>query len=149
MKVKLSDILIQCIFLKESMELEEVLSFLLDPLLEFFTSKKDDVLKQLIKREYTRSTAVGGRIALPHVRLDTMVQTKASLGICKKGLKCFDSPSKEPVQLVLLLLSPQKQTSEYLKYLAKSVMVLSELQKNLKSIEKPKDALDFIRRIEN
>jgi fructose-specific phosphotransferase system IIA component len=97
-----------------------ILSMILDHLVQKKKIDKDDkneILKVIIKREEMGSTAIGNHIALPHARLDSIKDIVICIAISKDGLD-FDSLDQEPVNVVAMLLSNQKEAGLHLKMLA-------------------------------
>jgi len=78
---------------------------------------KKDIIKALMHREDMGSTAIGGSIALPHARLDLIKNFVVCVGISREGFD-FDSLDEEPVSIIVLLLSNQKEAGLHLKMLA-------------------------------
>jgi len=78
---------------------------------------KKDILKIILQREEIGSTAIGGYIALPHARIDSIKDVMLCLCIASEGLD-FDSLDQEPVNIIALLLSNQKEAGLHLKMLA-------------------------------
>ena len=99
---------------------KQILSHLLDHFIQKKKIKKTDkneILKALLQREEMGSTAIGGRIALPHARIDSAKKIVVGLMISKEGIN-FESLDQEPVNIVALLLSSQKEAGLHLKMLA-------------------------------
>lgn len=82
-------------------------------------SKKDkkEVFKSILQREEMGSTAIGNHIAFPHARTNLVKDIVICVGISKEGID-FDSLDQEPVNIVALLLSNQKEAGLHLKMLA-------------------------------
>lgn len=78
---------------------------------------KKEILKALLRREEMGSTAIGGGIALPHARLTSINNIVICIGVSAPGIE-FDSLDQEPVNIVTLLLSNQKEAGLHLKMLA-------------------------------
>lgn len=86
---------------------------------------KKDIIKALIHREDMGSTAIGGSIALPHARLESIKHFMVCVGVAKNGVD-FDSLDDEPVSIIVLLLSNQKEAGLHLKMLALWARVLRD-----------------------
>ena len=82
-------------------------------------SKKDkkEVSKAIFQREDMGSTAIGNHIAFPHARTNSVKDIVICIGISKEGID-FDSLDQEPVNIIALLLSNQKEAGLHLKMLA-------------------------------
>lgn len=107
--------------------------------------KKKDLLAQLLAREKMGSTAIGNGIALPHVRVDNIKNIILGVGISAAGIE-FDSLDSEPVYVVFLIISSQKEAGLHLKMLAHVAQLIKDkyFVKNLREAETPPDALRVI-----
>jgi mannitol/fructose-specific phosphotransferase system IIA component (Ntr-type) len=97
-----------------------VFTIMLDALIaakQIASKDKTSILKTLIKREEMGSTAIGGRIAFPHARISMVKDLVLCVAISSEGVD-FDSLDQEPVNVISLLLSNQKEAGLHLKMLA-------------------------------
>jgi nitrogen PTS system EIIA component len=97
-----------------------ILSSILDHLIEkkkIDAEKKKEILKVLLQREEMGSTAIGGHIALPHARISSIENILVCFAISNAGVN-FDSLDQEPVNIIALLISNQKEAGLHLKMLA-------------------------------
>ena len=83
-------------------------------LAELLVSKTDiddvDELKEAIwKRETTRTTGIGGGIAVPHGKTDGVDTLRMAIGRTAEPID-FGSIDRKPVELIILLASPLDQT---------------------------------------
>ncbi len=78
---------------------------------------KKEISKAIFQREEMGSTAIGNHIAFPHARTNSVKDIIICVGISKEGID-FDSLDQEPVNIVALLLSNQKEAGLHLKMLA-------------------------------
>ena len=78
---------------------------------------KKEISKAIFQREGMGSTAIGNHIAFPHARTNSVKDIIICIGISKEGIE-FDSLDQEPVNIVALLLSNQKEAGLHLKMLA-------------------------------
>ena len=105
-----------------------ILSSLLDQLIsvgKVDSNNKREILKALVEREKMGSTAIGGGIAIPHARLDCIKKFVVGVAISREGVD-FDSLDEEPVCVLVLLLSQQKEAGLHLKMLAFMARVLRD-----------------------
>jgi mannitol/fructose-specific phosphotransferase system IIA component (Ntr-type) len=71
------------------------------------------VLKVLMNREQTMSTAIPNGIAIPHAKTNTVQDLTVAVGIKKSGLD-FDSALDDKTHIIVLTLaSPEKSQSLY------------------------------------
>lgn len=117
-------------------------------LFEIKAVSRDDALKQLVRklnetcdgfneqqalqalreREAVLPTVIAPGVALPHARLDGMERPLVAIATTQAGIE-FDA-DKEPVNLILLVLTPKSDPSAYLR-------VLSMLSGALKDVNVP------------
>lgn len=80
-------------------------------------AEPEDVAAVLLEREHLGSTGIGGGIAIPHGKLETVKSIAIGFGRSVKGIE-FNSLDKRPVHLFFLLLTPEHSTGGHLKVLA-------------------------------
>ncbi|HKL21080.1 MAG TPA: PTS sugar transporter subunit IIA [Tichowtungia sp.] len=85
-------------------------------------------LEALKEREAVLPTVIAPGVALPHARLDEMERPLVAIATTKTGI-AFDA-DKDPVHLILLVLTPKSDPSAYLR-------VLSMLSGALKDVDVP------------
>ncbi len=129
---------------------KSILTFLVDNLIS--TKKidkgcKKEVIKALLHREEMGSTAIGGGIALPHARLEGIKRVTLCIGISKEGVD-FDSLDGEPVHVIVLLLSNQKEAGLHLKSLAFLARILKDKNfvRRLTTVTTPDEVISLLQR---
>lgn len=92
-------------------------------------------------REAIRSTGFKG-IAIPHVRIDEILEPTVGIGISKEGID-FESLDSEPVSIVVLFTMPSGSDKEYLGFLAQVMMALrsDDFCEKLTSCNTPQEVL--------
>nr|WP_320194092.1 PTS sugar transporter subunit IIA [uncultured Desulfobacter sp.] len=80
-------------------------------------AEAEDVSAVLLEREHLGSTGIGGGIAIPHGKLETVKSIAVGFGRSIKGIE-FNSLDNRPVHLFFLLLTPEHSTGGHLKVLA-------------------------------
>ncbi len=103
---------------------------------------KTDILNSILQREDMGSTAIGSHIAFPHARINYVKDIIVCIGISKEGID-FDSLDQEPVNVVALLLSNQKEAGLHLKMLAFLARILRDkyLVQRLKCVKTEEEVL--------
>lgn len=124
---------------------KNIISVILDHLVQkgkVESREKKEILKLICQREEMGSTAIGNHIAFPHARLTSVKSIIICIAISKEGVD-FDSLDQEPVNVIALLLSNQKEAGLHLKMLAFLARVLRDkyLVQRLKSVKDEKDVL--------
>ena len=79
---------------------------------------RDAVLRAVLERESTRSTAIGYGLAVPHGKSPACDKLIMAIGIPASPID-FDSKDGQPVNFVVLLVSPQDQTGPHIQALAR------------------------------
>ena len=79
----------------------------------------------LMERERLGSTALGGGVAVPHARLADLDRVWTFFARFEPALP-FDAPDEQPVDIMVLLLSPPDAGADHLKALARSSRILRQ-----------------------
>ena len=78
-----------------------------------------DTIKQAVwERELQRTTGIGEGLAIPHGRCDILENMVMAMGRPATPID-FGSPDKRPVELIILLVSPSKNTSDHIQALGR------------------------------
>ncbi len=129
---------------------KQVLSHFLDHFIQKKKIKKSDkneILKVLLQREDMGSTAIGGHIALPHARINLAKKIVLGLLVSKEGVN-FEALDQEPVNIIALLLSSQKEAGLHLKMLALLARMLRDkfFVQQLKNSKDAEEVLALVKR---
>ena len=87
--------------------------------------KKSQVFDSLIAREKLGSTGLGYGVAIPHGRIKTLPEA-VGLFVRAKNPLSFDAPDGNPVNLIFVLLVPEKATDQHLQILGELAQMLSD-----------------------
>ena len=106
---------------------------------------KKSVVKIILQREEMGSTAIGSHIAFPHARVETVKNVLICIATSKEGVD-FDSLDQEPVYVIALLLSNQKEAGLHLKTLAFLARMLRDkyLVQKLRNADTPEEILSSL-----
>ncbi|MGE5295353.1 MAG: PTS sugar transporter subunit IIA [Solirubrobacterales bacterium] len=99
-----------------------------------FITDPDRTLGEITDREQIRSTGVGFGIAIPHGRSPSAHDLVLAVGIPQNPID-FESVDGKPVTIVVLLVSPAKQTGSHIQALAAISRIMLD-QDFRESIEK-------------
>lgn len=96
----------------------------------------EEIAKVLTEREQLGSTGIGGGIAIPHGKLDSVDSIVVGFGLSKKGVN-YDSLDNKPVHIFFVLLTPENSTGGHLKVLAQisKLLKMEPLRKGLLAAE--------------
>jgi len=99
----------------------------------------------LMEREQLGSTGIGGGIAIPHGKLDSVQSIIVGFGLSKKGIE-YDSLDNKPVHIFFLLLTPENSTGGHLKVLAQisKLLKMDQFKKDLIGAQSVDDIYDTI-----
>lgn len=102
---------------------------ILREIVEHITEYKKDVNKKLvisklIERENVSTTGIGNGIAIPHARLEELVEVIFFCGISKTGVE-FNSIDGKPVHLFFLFVTPASDTATHLKILSRISLIVN------------------------
>lgn len=78
---------------------------------------EESVVAAILEREAAGSTAIGRGIAVPHAKHASATEFIGAVGLAKSGID-FDALDREPVYLVLLLVSPLNRPGDELRLLS-------------------------------
>lgn len=77
-------------------------------------SLRDELVARVLKRETYSSTGFGRGVAVPHAKHPDLRSMAAAVGISQRGID-FASLDKQPVFVVVMLVSPQDAPEDHLK----------------------------------
>ena len=104
---------------------EEAISQLVDVLVKNGKLTEAEEAKSAVyKREELMTTGVGKGVALPHGKYANIDEVLVSFGISKEGID-FDAIDGLPVNIFVLLLTPEQYPSKHLKLLSKFSRMLN------------------------
>jgi PTS system nitrogen regulatory IIA component len=73
---------------------------------------------EILRREELMSTAIGRGIAIPHIRLASVIDLVVSIGISRVDIVDFNPLDDEPVRLVFMIAAAYNQHANYLRVLS-------------------------------
>ncbi|MEM8738002.1 MAG: PTS sugar transporter subunit IIA [Planctomycetota bacterium] len=109
-----------------------------------------DALKEAIwKRETTRTTGIGGGVAVPHGKTDQVPGLRMAIGRTEKPLE-FQSIDRNPVELIILLASPLDQTGPHIEALSRisRMLIDADVREKMKSLPTGEELYAMIKTIE-
>jgi PTS system fructose-specific IIA component len=119
----------------------------LNQLVDLFSNKvSEDQLEKIrtavFERENIMSTGVGKGLAIPHGKCSGLEQTLASFALLNKPVD-YDAIDGQPVQMVFLMVGPEKQNSTHIKLLSRisRLMNNAEFREELRACETVEDIL--------
>lgn len=86
---------------------------------------KDDLLETIMNREKEFTTGLGNRLAIPHGRIPRKENLMGVIGICKKPID-WESVDAQPVDIVIMIATPEGQEALHLKVLSAVGQIFAE-----------------------
>ena len=101
---------------------------------------------EIVKREELMSTAIGMGIAIPHIRLHSVTDLVASVGISRVDVDGFNPLDDEPVRIVLMIAAAYNQHASYLQTLSAFSSILKDpgLRYSLQQAETAEEAYGLL-----
>jgi PTS system nitrogen regulatory IIA component len=108
-------------------------------------ASEKEIATVLMEREQLGSTGIGGGIAIPHGKLDSVGSIIVGFGLSRKGVE-YESLDNKPVHIFFLLLTPENSTGGHLKVLAQisKLLKMDQFKKRLLSAKTSDDIYDII-----
>ncbi|MDR1617556.1 MAG: PTS sugar transporter subunit IIA [Treponema sp.] len=79
---------------------------------------RQELTREILKREELMSTAIGRGIAIPHIRLPSVTDLVVSVGINQAAIADFQALDDEPVRLIFMIAAAYNQHAYYLQTLS-------------------------------
>jgi len=118
--VKLSELLIEerIVLDFDAKSKEDAIGALVGPVVNGFD--RATVVSEIMEREKLGSTGVGQGVAIPHIRMEPILEPSVVFGRCSRPVD-FDAIDEEPCSLFFLVLGPTSADAQdgYLKTMAK------------------------------
>ena len=76
----------------------------------------EDVVRAILKRELLGSTGIGRGVAIPHTKHNSVERLIGTVAVSHAGVS-FESLDGDPVQVFVLLISPQDRPGDHLRAL--------------------------------
>lgn len=108
-------------------------------------SKPVEIFQQLTERENLGSTSLGHGVAIPHARTNLCKKATGAFIKLDHGID-FDSPDKQPTDLLFALMVPEDYTDEHLEILAALAGLFNEESfcNTLRSASSPSELHDTL-----
>lgn len=79
---------------------------------------RDELLREIFKREELMSTGIGFGVAVPHVRLSSVKDLVMAMGVCQEPLPDYESLDDEPVRILCMIAARHDQHGRHIRTLA-------------------------------
>jgi fructose-specific phosphotransferase system IIA component len=107
---------------------------------------RDEALESVFIREKTRSTGIGGGIAIPHGKCRAVEELVMAVGISREGID-FQSVDGKPVKIIILLVSPTDKTGPHIQALARisKLMLNEDFKRRLSAASSAQQAYELLK----
>jgi PTS system nitrogen regulatory IIA component len=107
---------------------------------------RQEIAREILKREELMSTAIGRGIAIPHIRLSSVTDLVVSVGISQTDIIDFQALDDEPVRLLFMIAAAAGQHAYYLQALSffSARLKNRELRSALLASASPKEAYNIL-----
>lgn len=106
-----------------------------------------EIKNEMIKREEDFSTAVGEEIAIPHVRVDGIIEPSIFFIFSEEGVD-WNSPDGKLVHFIFFLVSPKNENDLHIEILSKIIKVI-QISENRQAIRSLKNMEDISLKLKN
>ena len=136
--------------LKGRLSKKEVLLAMIETLAGEYCDR-DDLEWGIFHRENLMSTGIGNGIAIPHVTLQGVEETRVALALCPDGITDYQSQDSQPVRLVFMIVAGKNPKAPLLKVLAAigSLFYDGRLKAAFLAAGDPKACVEILVRAEN
>jgi len=105
----------------------EVLAELMEVIIAYNGAvDREELAREVARREEMMSTGIGNKIAIPHVRMEGMNKATMAVGVSRKGIADYESLDKQPVHIVIMIAAPKGEHETYIRLLAQVAEALKE-----------------------
>lgn len=88
---------------------------------------EEDIFSCLLERERLGSTGIGRGVAIPHSRLEGVIEAKIAIVTLEEPID-FNAPDAMPVDIVFALLVPMEHNDEHLEILSQAANLFKNEQ---------------------
>ncbi len=105
----------------------------------------EELYESVVERENDMPTALGHSVAMPHGRIKEGAEIQGVLGIFRDGVD-YDTPDGKPVQLMMLIVTPESHEDRHLQVMASLSAMVSDplIRTRLISARDANDAWEII-----
>ena len=108
----------------------EVMDQLISRAADLTKLSRDLIFRLVWKREQMMTTGVGGKLALPHIRINDILHPYV-IGVCENPIEDYHGQDDQPVQVIVFTVAPDENQEAYLQLLSS----ISRRLRNPKLIE--------------
>ncbi len=88
--------------------------------------EREQLAREIAKREEMMSTGIGNKLAIPHVRMEGIDRATMAVGVSRAGIADYESLDKQPVHIVVMIAAAKGEHETYIRLLAQVAEALKE-----------------------
>ena len=115
----------------------EVMDQLISRAADLTKLSRDLIFRLVWKREQMMTTGVGGKLALPHIRINDILRPFVIVGVCENPIEDYQGQDDLPVRVIVFTVAPDENQEAYLQLLSS----ISRRLRNPKLIEQMIDTV--------
>ncbi|MCQ2352284.1 MAG: PTS sugar transporter subunit IIA [Victivallaceae bacterium] len=96
----------------------EVMDQLITRAAELTKLDRDVIFRLIWKREQMMTTGVGGKLALPHIRVNDILHPFVLVGVCENPISDYQGQDDQPVRVIVFTVAPDENQEAYLQLLS-------------------------------
>ncbi len=96
----------------------EVMNQLITRAAELTKLDRDVIFRLIWKREQMMTTGVGGKLALPHIRVNDILHPFVLVGVCENPISDYQGQDDQPVRVIVFTVAPDENQEAYLQLLS-------------------------------
>jgi PTS system nitrogen regulatory IIA component len=107
---------------------------------------RQELAKEILRRDELMSTAIGRGIAIPHIRLSSITDLVVSVGLSQTDISDFQTLDDEPVRLLFMIAAAYNQHAKYLQTLSyfSARLKNQEIRSGLLASKSPQEAYGIL-----
>ena len=125
---------------------KSVLELISKSMSEITGTNSDDIFSKLYEREKLGTTAFGNGIAIPHARIDKLINAKIMILKLKTPVD-FESVDNKKVDIIFTLLVPDDESDKHVEILSKIASLLDNkiMRENLRQAKNESDIISLLK----
>ncbi len=96
----------------------EVMDQLISRAADLTKLDRDAIFRLIWKREQMMTTGVGGKLALPHIRINDILHPFVIVGVCENPISDYQGQDDQPVRVIVFTVAPDENQEAYLQLLS-------------------------------
>ena len=96
----------------------EVLDSLITRAADLTKLDRDAIFRLVWKREQMMTTGIGGKLALPHIRINDLLHPYVLIGVCENEIADYQGQDDEPVRVIVFTVAPDEDQEAFLQLLS-------------------------------